>query len=161
MNDKAPAPAPAPKPDNGPVTPSTPLLRKQIFKSNKETPVRSVIDSLASDGQIAQAADSSASHIPELFRSTAGSIVSPSNVVAEVKRVEENTVHWVSTLRPRLFGLCRQYTPSSVVEDLDRLNLWWSRDRLDKVVQGSLENKETDALVVDGLPLSSLALIGH
>lgn len=136
--------------------PSTPLLRKQIFKAPKESPVRSVIDSLASDGQIAQAADSSTSHIPELFRSTAGAVVSSSNVVAEVKKVEENTVNWVGTLQPRFTAFCRNSTPSSVTQALDGLCLWWSRDRIDKAVKGSLENKETDTLVVDGWFVSSL-----
>ncbi|TFY52622.1 hypothetical protein EVG20_g10473, partial [Dentipellis fragilis] len=66
------APAPAPK-YKGPEMPSTPILRKPIFKSGgTRSPIAQMLNSFAADGAVTQALESSvettATHIPEIFR---------------------------------------------------------------------------------------------
>jgi nucleoporin NDC1 len=129
--------------------PSTPLIRKPIFKTNTTSPVQTAIDSLASDGYMTQAADVGASHIPELFRSIE-SIAPPVNAgVAEIKKVEAEVKTWADTMRTDLTKLGRNYMHLGSLQALDSVEKWWSRERTDKVVQRYLGNRETDVLIVD------------
>ncbi|KAG2112115.1 Foie gras liver health family 1-domain-containing protein [Suillus clintonianus] len=69
----------APKPKD---PPSTPLIRKAIFKAPRQSPLGSMLDSVSSDSELSKAAEAVAGemeerasqmHIPELFRSVAQS----------------------------------------------------------------------------------------
>jgi nucleoporin NDC1 len=126
--------------------PSTPLIRKQIFKGNSTSPVQSAINSLASDGYMAQAADAGASHIPELFRSVAPPV---SAGVAEIKKAESGVMSWADSLRTKFIKFGANYLTQSSLQTLDRAAKWWSRDRIDKVLQRCLGNRQTDVLIVD------------
>ncbi|KZT25546.1 hypothetical protein NEOLEDRAFT_1202644 [Neolentinus lepideus HHB14362 ss-1] len=156
----APAPVPPKKPD---PTPSTPLIRKPIFKSSPASPVHAVIESLSSDGAITQAiastAEVGAAHVPELFRSVAA--VAPASVkegtdvvVAEVKEV----TGWIERYNPKemakkvqLGGVVEKYCPPRVVAMGEILKEWWHKDRLGKAAEECLPNRELDVLIIQVL----------
>ncbi|TFK47409.1 hypothetical protein OE88DRAFT_1686372 [Heliocybe sulcata] len=162
----APAPAPAPVPPKKPdTTPATPLIRQPIFKAAPIPPVRSVIESLASDGMITQAVASTAeigvAHVPELFRSVAA--VAPASVkestdvvVAEVKEVggwieNYNPVQVVKRVEAEVEGAVREHCPPQVTAVMETVKEWWEKDRLGKAAEECLPNRELDVLIIQVL----------
>ncbi|KDQ51846.1 hypothetical protein JAAARDRAFT_210825 [Jaapia argillacea MUCL 33604] len=162
----APAVAPPPKKIDAKL-PSTPILHTPIFKSKPQSPIKSIVDSLASEGTIAQAvtntAEMGAAHIPELFRSVApGSSSKPAAAAVTAAPGPSAKGSWVGSLglrakavREGLYGRVgsgvMRYSPVWVVEVGERVGGWWGRDRVSRVVEGYLVNRELDVIIIDVL----------
>ena len=88
-----PAAPPAQKIDAPAQVPKTPLIRKQVLKPSHSSPLRSALDTVASDGAITNAlttaAEVGASQIPELFRSVMPS--HPPSALAKAESVQSGT----------------------------------------------------------------------
>ncbi|KAL0959063.1 hypothetical protein HGRIS_014363 [Hohenbuehelia grisea] len=158
----APQAAPAPKQPTADPFPSTPkkLIQKPIFQASRQSPIRGAIDALASDGPLAQAVDAGAdaAHIPELFRSVAGAVGSPKPVAAakeEAKKVADVGKGLVSRARAGLganvYGAVSAYAPRSVNVAVEGWRTWWTKDRLGKVAEGCLPNRDLDVLIIEVL----------
>ncbi|KAF4566458.1 hypothetical protein EYR36_011885 [Pleurotus pulmonarius] len=157
----APAPpppaAPAAPRAADPILPSTPkkLLQKPIYQSARQSPIRNVIDSLAADGSFAQAIEET--HVPEVFRSVTNAVVEPANAAAkhEVQKVREAGMSFLGRLRSRVGGVASgaltQYAPARVNDLVETCHAWWTKERLGKVVEGYLPNRELDVLIVQVL----------
>ncbi|KAF4584895.1 hypothetical protein EYR40_001720 [Pleurotus pulmonarius] len=157
----APAPPPSAAPAApraaDPILPSTPkkLLQKPIYQSARQSPIRNVIDSLAADGSFAQAIEET--HVPEVFRSVTNAVVEPANAAAkhEVQKVREAGMSFLGRLRSRVGGVASgaltQYAPARVNDLVETCHAWWTKDRLGKVVEGYLPNRELDVLIVQVL----------
>ena len=77
--------------------------------------------------------------------------MSPVRVGAvEVRKAEEEVINWAVALWTKLPRVTEKYIHPGSLQMIERVRDWWSRERLDKVAQGYLWNKETDVLVVDG-----------
>ncbi|KAG6860815.1 hypothetical protein C0995_007316 [Termitomyces sp. Mi166 len=157
-------PPPKPAAPAAPATPSrpsvvttqTPLIRTSIFKSNKQaSPVRNIVESLGSDGPLAQALDAgaTATHIPELFKSVEAAVLPTPKPKEEVKKsVEkvENTVgRYVKQAKERLCKVAVANMPVCVNDFGTQLNIWWYKERLEKTAQSCLPNVELDVVIVD------------
>lgn len=157
----APAPPPPAVPAApravGPVLPSTPkkLIQKPIYQSARQSPIRNVIDSLAADGSFAQAIEET--HVPEVFRSVTNAVVEPANAAAkhEVQKVREAGMSFLGHFRSRVGGVAAgvmtQYAPARVNDLAEACRAWWTKERLGKVVEGYLPNRELDVLIVQGV----------
>ncbi|RDB16603.1 Nucleoporin NDC1 [Hypsizygus marmoreus] len=157
----------APKPEVKKVpTPSTsppikvtqvPLIRTSIFQSGKpSSPIRSVVESLGSDGALAQALDAGAeaAHIPELFRTVEDAVLSEP-AKAEVKKSVEKATgvveQFTNQAKAALHGAYERFAPTRAARFGERLGRWWRKDRLGRVVQGHLPNMEMDVVIVEVL----------
>ena len=145
------APTPAPPPAPKPQPPTTPLLRKQIFKPQTSTPVKSVVDSLASNGDIPRAVDEAVSEVPELFRSVSAAVTKPveraiAPVVPAVPEVKGLSV----VVKAKIVEIVKGNTPPAVLNFFGGVHSWWTKDRLKSVVEGTVLRRETDALIVQG-----------
>lgn len=134
----------------------TPLIRASIFQSGKQvSPIRTVIDSLGSDGPLAQALDAGAeaAHIPELFKSVEATVL-PAPVKEEVKKSMENATGIVERLSNQATAVLKdsfiRLVPVQIADSVADLGEWWNRERVDKAVLVSLPNGELDAVVTEG-----------
>lgn len=137
-------------------------MRTQVLKPAHPSPLRSALDTFAADGPISavisSTAEAGASQIPELFRSVmpAHSPVAAKveTAVETVKKGEEEIKNIVSVRasewQARLYGELTRYLPHAVVEIGSRVANWWTRERVNKVVEASLPNRKMDALAIDG-----------
>jgi hypothetical protein len=126
-------------------------LRKQIFKPQTGTPVKNVVDSLASGGDISRAVDEAVSEVPELFRSTSAAVTKPVETAVEpvVPPVPEvGGLHVM--LKAKTTEVVKSNTPPAVLNVLGGLHAWWTDDRLKNVVQGTVLRGETDGLIIQG-----------
>lgn len=151
--------APAvPKPKD---PPSTPLIRKAIFKAPRQSPLGSMLDSVSSDSELSKAANAVAGemeeranqmHIPELFRS-----VAPSSAAAPVASgiLAKPTSSIISGFTAQAKSYSRNfivgYCPAWLKELTMRWKKWFYRERLNKVVEVCLPNRELDALIIEAL----------
>lgn len=131
-----------------PQPPSTPLLRKEIFKPQAGSPVKKVVDSLASSGDIPRAVDEAVSEVPELFRSVSAAVTKPvekavAPVVPEVKGLPV-------VIKAKIIETVKSHTPPAVLGVLSGVHSWWTKDRLKSVVEVAVPGRETDAFVVQG-----------
>ncbi|KAF8837216.1 hypothetical protein BDN67DRAFT_224805 [Paxillus ammoniavirescens] len=163
-----PASAAAPK---NPDPPSTPLLRQAIYKAPRQSPISKVLDSFASDSQPTKATDVVAAQvetrakdvvpIPELFRSvSAPSAVTPAPVVGPTQQPVASSSIIVARVKQECGGLVVKYSPPWSREVAARWHEWWTRDRINKVAETCLPNRELDALIIQvlaGLVCASLA----
>lgn len=154
-------PAPTPKPAPPSAIPATPLVRASVLKPQKQSPLRSALDSLASDGAVASAVEATAvigaTHIPELFKSVSGgpdkskatAVIptqptkkqnSPLAAIANAKKSLESA--WVEV---------GKRTPKVVNDVGAQVRDWWKRERLSKVVESCLPNRKLDALAIDSM----------
>ncbi|EED82559.1 predicted protein [Postia placenta Mad-698-R] len=159
---EAPAPAPAPAPPKPELTlPATPLklLRTSVLKPTPTSPLRAALDTLASDGAISSAADSGVSQIPELFRSMVHASPSAEKAIESVKRSEERVVGMFeetrTKLQQRMEAAVHGRVPAAALEKMtpafgvvERVRQWWTRDRVNKLVEMSLPNRHLDALAI-------------
>ncbi|KAG6369285.1 nucleoporin protein Ndc1-Nup [Boletus reticuloceps] len=161
-----PAPPKAVKP------PSTPLLRRAIFKAQEQSPIAKVLGTFASDSDLSKATDAVASDlgariveapIPELFRSTSSlpaAATTPATTTAGATTPQQNLIGtYVSRATARCRGLVVKYTPLWCREVIAQWDAWWSRDRINKVTEKCLPNRDLDALIVEvlaGLVCASL-----
>ncbi|KDQ23480.1 hypothetical protein PLEOSDRAFT_1009577, partial [Pleurotus ostreatus PC15] len=157
----APAPpqptAPAAPRAADPILPSTPkkLIQKPIYQSARQSPIHNVIDSLAADGSFAQAIEET--HVPDVFRSVTNAVVEPANAAAkhEVQKVREAGMSFLGHLKSQaggvVAGAMTQYAPARVNDFLETCRAWWTKERLGKVVEGYLPNRQLDVLIVQVL----------
>ncbi|VDB92406.1 unnamed protein product [Peniophora sp. CBMAI 1063] len=138
---------PAPK-SKAPEPPSTPAQRAPVFAtSTSGTPVRSAIDALASDGTLSQAVETSAS----VFTHSV-SVPVPAPVVEIEKKVEDAVVQAKAvTTGKSLSGRVAEMLPKPVRAASSGLKMWWAGERVGKVAESLLPNRELDALIVDVL----------
>lgn len=159
----APAPAPAPKTVQVPAQfPKALYLHTQVLKPAQSSPLRSALETIASDGPITAAltstAEASVSQIPELFRSV---MPSQSAAVAEragaavetvkkgeqeIKQLASLPGQWTSQFR----GEIARRSPAAAGHVVARLQEWWHRERVFRVVEAALPNRKMDGLAVDG-----------
>ena len=85
--------------------------------------------------------------IPGLFRST-----SSPPVAAATPRPHLFSAY-VSRAKAQCQNLVIECFPSWCQEAAAELDTWWSRDRIDKVAEIRLPNRDLDALIVEGGPL--------
>ncbi|KAI0266419.1 nucleoporin protein Ndc1-Nup [Gloeopeniophorella convolvens] len=143
----APA-APKPKPE-GPAVPATPLVRKPVFKTAQSSPLHSVVESLASDSAVTQAiahsVDSTAAHLPDLFKST--STPAPTAVA-------KKAVAAVNATKPALLSRIqapKRLVPPAVQAVAKEVSQWWTRPRASRIADGAVPNRETDILIAEVL----------
>jgi nucleoporin NDC1 len=151
------APAAPPKPKD---PPSTPLIRTAIFKAPQRSPLSSMLDSVASDSKLSKAAEAAADgveeratqmHIPELFRSVApSSVVAPTAVAIPPSPTPTMISGLIVQLKARSGILVADRCPVWMKETAIRWNEWFYRERLNKVVEACLPNRELDALMIEG-----------
>ena len=168
----APAPADVPAPAVPPKTlqpPSTPLLRKAIYKAPQQSPISKVLDTFASDSDLSRAAEAVASEvgtrvmdapIPELFRSVSSLPVAappPSATTAATATPQPNLIGaYVSHAKAQCQNLVAKYSPLWCREVVAQWDAWWSRDRINKVTEKCLPNRDLDALIIEGGPRKTL-----
>ena len=162
----APAPADVPTPAVPPKTlqpPSTPLLRKAIYKASQQSPISKVLDTFASDSDLSKAADAVASEmstrvmeapIPELFRSASlPPVVVPPPPTTTAAPQPNSICTYVSRAKVQCQNLVVKYSPSWYREVVAKWDAWWGRDRINKVTEKCLPNRDLDALIVEGGPV--------
>ncbi|KAF9788124.1 nucleoporin protein Ndc1-Nup [Thelephora terrestris] len=143
------APTPAPPPVSKPQPPSTPLLRKQIFKPRTSTPVKNVVNSLASSGDITLAVDEAVSEVPELFRSVSAAVTKPvEKVVAPIVPTVSEVKGLPALLKEKSVEIIKSNIPPALLNVCGGVHSWWTKDRLKDVVEGTVLRRETDAFVV-------------
>ncbi|KAI0691477.1 nucleoporin protein Ndc1-Nup [Cytidiella melzeri] len=164
----APAPilaaAPPSRIDAPPQVPKTPYVRTQVLKPTRTSPLRSALDTVASDGAITtaltSAAEVGASQIPELFRSVMPShppsVVSRAETaVATVQEKEQQIQKYVldapGKWKQRVCEQVVRFSPAFVGSALKDAGEWWRAERLHRVVEVSLPNRKMDGLAVDAL----------
>jgi len=137
------------------------LIQTPVFRSGKKpvSPMRAVMDGLASDGALAQAvgAGADAAHIPELFRSVEAAVSPGAPVTKEKQPVQVGgadkwTVRgmggWVSG---RVKVGLQRVVPGEVSRNVKELDGWWRKERMSRVVQTRcLPCSELDLVVVEG-----------
>lgn len=130
--------------------PTTPVIRKVVFKNTPSSPLNSVVESLAADGAVTQALshslDSTVAHLPDLFKSTG-----PSAPVAAVQK----TVATVKAAKPSLLGKIPTPTgfiPKNILAVVREAGQWWSRPRASRLADSIVPNRETDILIAEGWP---------
>jgi nucleoporin NDC1 len=154
-----PVSAAAPK---NPDPPSTPLLRQAIYKAPRQSPISKVLDSFASDSQPTKATDTAATQvetrakdvvpIPELFRSvSAPSAVTAAPVVVPTQQPVASSSIIVARVKQECGGLVVKYSPPWSREVAARWHEWWTRDRINKVAETCLPNRELDVLIIQGM----------
>ncbi|KAK0451294.1 nucleoporin protein Ndc1-Nup [Desarmillaria tabescens] len=130
---------------------STPVsvVKQPIYKQAKPSPISSVIDSLGADGSFAQAveAGAEAAHIPDLFKSASTALPVPTEMTKSVEEAKD----YFGNIRKSLGSAIHRYTPVAVQEAFGAWVNWWTRERISKVVEGSLSRRELDLLVVEVL----------
>lgn len=161
----APAPANVPAPIVPTKTvqpPSTPLLRQAICKAPQQSPISKVLDTFASDSDLSKAADAVASEvgtrvaeapIPELFRSASSrpAAVPPQPTTAASAAPQPELIGaYVSRAKIQFQSLAITYSPTWCREVVMEWDAWWSRDRINKVTEKCLPNRDLDALIVGG-----------
>lgn len=139
--------APAPVPPKPTQTPSTPLIRKPIFKSSASSPSAQLADSLSSDGAITQVlakGPGDAIGLPELFRSASDALGSPArSFTALIKKSKAPTPDAGSFWKNLDVGKFMPLKGSAAAE-------WWTRERKDKEVRKCLPNRDLDCMAVEG-----------
>ena len=157
-----PAAPPAKKIDAPAQVPKTPLIRKQVLKPSHSSPLRSALDTVASDGAITNAlttaAEVGASQIPELFRSVMPShppsALAKAESVVAAAQVKEKDIQKLVVEAPRKWKaqVCEQvahYLPPFVHSAMKDANVWWRAERLHRVAEVSLPNRKLDGLAID------------
>jgi nucleoporin NDC1 len=158
---KAPPPAPPPPPAPAiaaaPPIPSisTPLIKKPIYQSSKQSPIRTVIDSFASDGPLPQAVDAGVDtvHLPELFRSLEAVVLPPLAKEGEAKKGVEGAkglMSWIVEAKDAASGVVGRNAPAWATDVMQRWVEWWTKERVSKVVEGCLPRRSLDVVVVEG-----------
>ncbi|KAG1856374.1 nucleoporin protein Ndc1-Nup [Suillus subalutaceus] len=151
--------APAiPKPKD---PPSTPLIRKAIFKAPRQSPLASMLDSVSSDSELSKAATAVAGemeerasqmHIPELFRSVApSSVAAPAANAVLAKPTSSIISSFIAQVESHSRDLFVGRCPAWLKESAITWNEWFYRERLNKVVEVCLPNRELDALIIEAL----------
>lgn len=150
------APPPAPTQKHPLVGTPAQLIRTSVFQSSKQiSPIRTVVESLGSDGPLAQALDAGAeaAHIPELFRSVEAAVL-PVPAKEEVKKAVEQAASLPDTVWRRMKDKAREVlvrlTPEQVTKYSMRLDTWWNRERLGRTAQSYLPHAELDVAIVEG-----------
>ncbi|KAF5353752.1 hypothetical protein D9758_008654 [Tetrapyrgos nigripes] len=137
-----------------PATP-TRLIQKPIFKSSKPSPIRSVIDSLASDGSFPKAIDEGAEsvHLPELFRGVENAVLPRlEKGKGDAKKSVDGAWGTVSNatkpLRGGFISVINAYAPVPIRNLLKAWGEWWDVPRVSRTVESSLAFRELDVLAV-------------
>ena len=148
--------------------PSTPLIRKDIFKAPRQSPLGSILDSVASDSTFSKAAEAVAGqveeranqmHLPELFRSVApSSVITPVDNVNLAVPTPSMISDLIAQLQIRGKNLIIGHTPLWMRDTAIRWNEWLYRERLNKVVEACVPSRELDALIIEGTAHSLSAL---
>lgn len=145
--------------------PSTPLVKGNILKastSTKQSPLKSALETLASDGVVTAAADElgSATHLPDLFRSVMAPPATsqkaaqdkpetkPAQNVQPSKPVPA-THKWAAQVSEEADKILKKYAPRWSHEACTRLQDWWTRERLSRVVESSLPNRKMDVCAIE------------
>lgn len=141
------------------MVPNTPVVRKAVFKNSPNSPLHSVVESLAADGAVTQALshslDSTVAHLPDLFKSTG-----PPAPVAAV----QNTVATVKAAKPALLEMVQiptGFIPQRVLAAARQVGQWWSRPRASRVADSVVPNRETDILIAEGWQALSHDMFHH
>ncbi|KAG2034794.1 nucleoporin protein Ndc1-Nup [Suillus americanus] len=151
--------APAiPKPKD---PPSTPLIRKAIFKAPRQSPLSSMLDSVSSESELSKAASAVAGemeerasqmHIPELFRSVApSSAAAPAANTVLAKPTSSIISSFIAQVQSHSRDFVVSRCPAWLKESAIIWNKWFYRERLNKVVEVCLPNRELDALIIEAL----------
>ncbi|KAJ3747284.1 nucleoporin protein Ndc1-Nup [Lentinula detonsa] len=139
-----------------PATP-TPLLRKDIFRKEKSSPIRAVLDSFASDGPLSQAVDEGAEaiHVPEIIKSV------ESAVLPQLEKSKDEVIKSVSGATgavTKFAGIGRmaesvveRHAPAFVRGTAKDWKDWWREERLSKTVEGCIPFRELDVLTIEVL----------
>lgn len=170
LSKGVPAPAPAPIASAAPgktvQPPGTPLLRKPIYQASQRSPISKVLDTFASDSDFTKATDAIASEvgarmqeapIPELFRSTAApppvatAAAPPSTTVLSGATILPNFVFaYTSHAKAQCLSLADKHAPPWCRQAVAQWDAWWRRDRINKVAEKCLPNRDLDALIIEG-----------
>ena len=181
----APPPAEAKKLTAPPEVTTTPLIRQNVLKASTASPLRSALESFASDGSIPNALSATTSvgamDLPDLFRSVMApplaSLTTPSKNGAAQNQDAQATPGLFSPKRvsaalnmPAMPELPPSVQPyKDVTQQLialarehlpgrEELQTWWTRERVDRHVQLALPHRKLDAMVVEGEHVAALRL---
>ncbi|KAF8879244.1 nucleoporin protein Ndc1-Nup [Infundibulicybe gibba] len=147
----APSAPQAPVVPQFPATP-TPLIKSSIYRTTPASPVRTVVDSLASDGSFTQTleAGANAARIPEIFRAVESAVSPPKQAKAEpaqnTKPVDAKTIS--ERAGSYIYGLVDVYLPPAVRQPVVRTAEWWRKERISKVAAACLPNREMDVAII-------------
>jgi nucleoporin NDC1 len=153
---------PAKKLDAPPGVPKTPFVQMSALKPSRSSPLRSALDTIASDGSITAAvtstAEAGASQIPELFRSVmpshAAAVTETAEAAVETVKKGEREIKNLAALptkwKAQFYEEVVRRTPKFAQDLLDRFDAWWNRERVYRVVEAVLPNRKMDGLAVDG-----------
>ncbi|TFK65917.1 hypothetical protein BDN72DRAFT_844963 [Pluteus cervinus] len=158
-----PEPPPSATPAPQPVAPKTPfpatpqrILRTNIYQKTKESPIRTVVDSFASDGSFVKALDegAEAASLPELFKSVEQAVL-PASAKAEVAKNVEEVQGLVAKLRKNWWSMvvdcAGRVAPASISGPLGVWAKWWTEERTGRVVEACLPMRELDVVVIEVL----------
>lgn len=148
--------APAPGPDRKAGTlkiPSTPLVKTNVLKaSTRRSPLNGALDTFAADGVVSAPADElGASQIPELFRSVRAPALTPERKLREEapkvppQKTTSSANRWVQ----QMYIEAEKWAPRWACEARMQAQDWWTRERLGRVVEGSLPNRKMDILAIE------------
>lgn len=110
-----------------------------------------MVDSLSSSGDIPRAVDEAVSEVPELFRSVSAAVTKPvEKAVAPIAPTVPEVKGLPAALREKTIEIVKNNIPPAVLDVCGGVHLWWSKDRLKDVVEGTVLRGETDALAARG-----------
>ena len=146
-----------------PSPPTTPILRKPIYKAPRQSSLSRVLNAFASDSELAKPTEAVAkevesaardAHVPELFRSVAAT--APSMVPAPPPTAPapaSSAVPQARALIKRVVRVCGDNVVPHVSPQIRLLGAelyeWATRDRIHKRAEKVLPHRELDALVVE------------
>ena len=144
-----------------PSPPTTPILRKPIYKPPQQSPLSRIINTFASDSELAKTMEAIAeevesaardAHVPELFHSDAVRVLS---VVAAPPSTAPafSAVPQARALVRRVVWVCGDNMVPFVSQQIWLLGAelyeWATRDRIHKYAEKVLPHRELDALIVE------------
>ncbi|KAF9077658.1 nucleoporin protein Ndc1-Nup [Rhodocollybia butyracea] len=149
----SPIPTPVTNPDPQIPTTPTPLLRKDIFRKEKSSPIRAVLDSFASDGSFAQAVDEGANsiHVPEIIKSVEGAVLPQIEKSKHAVKSVHGATGTFSKLTSVMENLVDRNVPVFVSATVKQWRQWWREERLSKTAEGCIPFRELDVLAIEVL----------
>ncbi|KAH6887245.1 nucleoporin protein Ndc1-Nup, partial [Coprinopsis sp. MPI-PUGE-AT-0042] len=176
----APAPAPAPGPaplttkqllegmeDRVHATPA-PLLRRSILRSSVKTE-EPLLDTLSSDGPVARIVEDAAGkaqkaaeyvHLPDLFKSVSAKAaeVTPPVVAKTEQAVVTATANprglvqrIVGSVTGAIMNSYEKNAPPQLKDEVENFMVWWTGERVSRLVDASLPMRELDVVVIEVL----------
>ncbi|KAL0579252.1 hypothetical protein V5O48_002756 [Marasmius crinis-equi] len=155
-----PPPPPLPvattvEPTAGPPATPAKLIDKPIFQSSKKSPLKTVLDSFASDGSFPKVVEAGAevAHLPEALKSVENALVKPGleKSKGEVRKTIDGAKGIVERTQGAVSDAIRRYAPAWVGTGLSKTKEWWTEERPSRIAEACVPFRELDAVAIDVL----------